>query len=70
MEELEKALLDVLNQSRLPLEAKRYILKHLYGTVDLNYQLTLEKTLNYQLTAEKAERESEGNDNRGSDKAD
>ena len=69
MEELEKALLDVLNQSQLPLEAKRYILKHLYGTVDLNYRLALEKTLNYQLTAEKAERES-GNDDRGSDKAD
>lgn len=59
MEELEKAIADVLQKSQLPLEAKRYVLKHLYGVIDLNYQLALEK----------AERERI-NDNGGSDRAD
>lgn len=43
MEELEKALSDVFNASQLPFEAKRYVLKHLYVVVDLNYQLEIEK---------------------------
>lgn len=41
MEELEKALTDALNASTLPLEAKRYILRHLFNIVDINYQYEL-----------------------------
>lgn len=63
MEELEQALIEVYVKSPLPLEAKRYVLKHLFGMADLNYQLMVKDK-------QIAERESEGNDNRGSDKAD
>ena len=41
MEELEKALSEELNKSSLPPEAKLYVLKHLYGIIDLKYQLAL-----------------------------
>ena len=43
MDEFEQAILDVFNQSQLPLEAKKYVLKHLYLTVDLKYQFALEQ---------------------------
>lgn len=43
MEELEQNLINTLNASPLSLEAKRYILKHLYNVVDLNYQLAIER---------------------------
>lgn len=39
MEELEKALWGVFKQSQLPLEAKRYVLKHLFIKVDLQYKM-------------------------------
>ena len=61
MEELEQALVAICEKSALPLEAIRYVLKHLYGMADLNYQLATEK--------KKAERERT-NDNGGSDRAD
>ena len=62
MEELEQALVAICEKSALPLEAIRYVLKHLYGMADLNYQLATEK--------KKAESEKERNDNGGSDRAD
>lgn len=43
MEELEKSLAKIVNESQLPLEVIRYVLKHLYQVVNLNYQLALEK---------------------------
>lgn len=44
MEELENAIIDLLNDSPLPLEAKRYVLKHVFVLVDNQYQkLTAER---------------------------
>lgn len=57
MEEFEKQLLDVFNASPIPLEAKLYVMKHVYGLAENEYKRLLTES-------EKV------NDNRGSDKAD
>ena len=62
MEELEQALIEVYMKSPLPKEAKRYVLKHLFGMADLDYKLAI---------AEQKQAESEKeHDNGGSDRAD
>lgn len=39
MDELEKQIIDVLNENQLPLEAKRYVVKHIFEV--LNYELAV-----------------------------
>ena len=47
MEELEKMLLDALNASNIPLEAKLYVMKHVYSLAEGEYKrLLMEKTQN------------------------
>ena len=44
MEELEKQLVDVLNASNIPLEAKLYVMKHVYSLAEGEYKrLLMEK---------------------------
>lgn len=57
MEEFEKQLLNVFNASPIPLEAKLYVMKHVYGLAENEYKRLLTES-------EKV------NDDRGSDNAD
>ena len=41
MDELEKALIDVLNASQIPFEAKLYVLKHVHGIAENEYKRLL-----------------------------
>ena len=41
MEELEKMLLDALNASNIPLEAKLYVMKHVYSLAESEYKRLL-----------------------------
>ena len=41
MEELEKAIIEAINQRNMPYEAIRYVLKHVLDVVDLQYQNAL-----------------------------
>ena len=41
MEELEKQLVDVLNASQIPLEAKLYVMKHVYSLAENEYKRLL-----------------------------
>lgn len=62
MEEFENQLVQLFNQTPLPFEAKRYVVLKFARDVEDTYQAEKRKI--------EAERESEGNDDRGSDKAD
>ena len=62
MEDFENALIALINETQLPFEAKRYVVLKVTRDVEDAYQAEKKRRL--------AERESEGNDNRGSDKAD
>ena len=44
MEELEKELIELFNNSKLPFEAKRYVVKHFAMIVDDTYQMELLKS--------------------------
>ena len=44
MEELEKQLIELFNNSKLPFEAKRYVVKHFAMIVDNTYQMELLKS--------------------------
>ena len=55
MEEFEKQIINVMNASPLPLEAKLYVMKHVYGLAENEYKRLL------------TEKE---HDNGGSDRAD
>lgn len=43
MEELEKALTELINANPLPFEAKRYVIKHIKETMDWLYQIEMLK---------------------------
>jgi len=43
MEELEHEIMEILQQNKLPLEAKRYILKHIFTILDSGYNMALLK---------------------------
>ena len=62
MDEFETTLINLFNESQLPFEAKRYVLKHVYNMVDAKYQAEMLKI--------KAESESKGHDNGGCDRED
>lgn len=61
MEDFENALINLINESQLPFEAKRYVVLKVVRDVEDAYQAEKKRRA--------AERES-GNDDRGSDKAD
>ena len=61
MEDFENALINLINESQIPFEAKRYVVLKVVRDVEDAYQAEKKRRL--------AERES-GNDDRGSDKAD
>jgi len=61
MEDFENALINLINETPLPFEAKRYVVLKVVRDVEDAYQAEKKRRL--------AERES-GNDDRGSDKAD
>ena len=46
MDELEKNLVDVLNASQIPFEAKLYVLKHVYGLAENEYKRLLMENTN------------------------
>lgn len=46
MDEFENQLIAVFNKSTLPLEAKRYVLKHVLSLVDATYVAELRKSDN------------------------
>ena len=61
MEDFENALINLINESQLPFEAKRYVVLKVTRDVEDAYQAEKKRRL--------AERES-ANDNTGSDSAD
>ena len=46
MEELEKQLLDVLNESKIPFEAKVYVLKHVHSIAEAQFKQLLTESAN------------------------
>ena len=53
MEEFEKKLIDVFNENTtLPFEVKRYVLKHVKDLVDCKYQMELLTIENNKLKSE------------------
>lgn len=59
METFENALIDLINKNPLPFEAKWYVVRHVFGLVDAEYQkqlTALQKTEN----TEKAETATDG----------
>jgi len=46
MEELEKRLIDLINASGIPLEAKVYVLKHVYVLAEAEYKRLLMENAN------------------------
>lgn len=57
MEEFEKQLIELIQTNPIPLEAKLYVMKHVYSIAEAEYKRLLTES-------EKV------NDDRGSDKAD